>query len=253
MEKLYLRLNIGLGDLIIFSPMVRYYASKYIVYTPVRKHNLPTFNRLFKSCDNINACMVDSGEHGDNQSDQLADEYKKAGCHVISQSWNVYDTIQTGLRFDELFYAENKLNFDDRWGKFEVTRDREREDEVYNTIVKSEKYIFLHDDAARNLKLDTSLLPDGVSVVRPEPGVSDTIVDYLTVMERAVEIHGMDSSFALLADSVIDNKKMYLHRYVRQGISSASYRKFIPHLKFNHQYGNKLRTACLLARDIMKS
>ena len=75
-------------------------------------------------------------------------------------------------------------------------------------------YVFVHDDPKRNYIIKEEYLKNK-KIIRPILGLTDNIFDYLTIIEKAEEIHCMDSSFRMMIDSYPMDKKLYFHTYCR--------------------------------------
>jgi hypothetical protein len=80
-------------------------------------------------------------------------------------------------------------------------------------------YAFVHDDPSRGLFVDRSSISRDLSVYHPSEGprLSNVIFDYALLIERAAEVHVMDSAFALLADelNLSHVRRKVLHVYAR--------------------------------------
>jgi hypothetical protein len=90
------------------------------------------------------------------------------------------------------------------------------------------EYVFVHEDRARGLDIDRRHLPAGVPVFDAhDPLVrSDNILDYCMVMERAKELHCIDSCFALLADRLPGvTCPATCHAYARGPVHDSLYAK----------------------------
>jgi hypothetical protein len=104
----------------------------------------------------------------------------------------------------------------------------------HNQVRKEDgKFAFVHDDADRGFVIPQKRLPKKLNIVRPEPGATENIFAYWGLLEQAQELHMIDSSFAILADSLPDlkAKKMQIHLYTRANALPPSYRKDFEVLK----------------------
>jgi len=123
--------------------------------------------------------------------------------------------------FDQSFYMQSGVPYNDRWNKFSFSRDKKKEEVVMKTKPKG-KFLFVHDDASRGLSVRKKHLPKGVELYRPNHNLGDnseiTIFDYIPLIEQSEEIHCMDSSFAAMIDHIdsLRSKKKYIHRYIRK-------------------------------------
>jgi hypothetical protein len=124
--------------------------------------------------------------------------------------------------FDRSFYEQVALPFERRWSGFRLVRDASAE-----LGAPEQPYAFLHEDASRGFIIDRSKpcfsgLPERI----PSVGVTQNIFAWLPTVLAAAEIHCIDSSFALLVDSLdIDHSvRLYLHRYARPAVTIPMYR-----------------------------
>ena len=76
------------------------------------------------------------------------------------------------------------------------------------------RYIFVHDDPRRGLTLDRRhIVARDLPIVEPR---TRFFFDYCYIIEHAAELHHIDSSFRLLADSLEPrSSRLFHHTYVR--------------------------------------
>ena len=94
-----------------------------------------------------------------------------------------------------------------------------RERDFFVRVAGDGPYIFIHDDAVYGSSIDDTKLANARKVVRPQKGLTDNIFDYCTLLERAEEIHVVDSVFMFLVDMLSytnSRQKLFVHRYARQ-------------------------------------
>jgi hypothetical protein len=126
-----------------------------------------------------------------------------------------------GLSFDQAFYQQVGLSFKKRWTDFNVIRDIAEEQSLFEHFnLKKDSYIFIHDDPKRNFNINREhIVNKDLPVFIPEKTLKNNIFDYITILENAKEIHCIDSSFKLLADSVLeDRKNLFYHINLSGGI-----------------------------------
>jgi hypothetical protein len=127
------------------------------------------------------------------------------------------DFFRRGLRFDEEFYYQANIPFDLRWKSFNVPRNFQKEMEVFDKLDCGKgPYIFLHEDVSRGFKIDRSKIESKLRVIEPSLDSNmNLIFDYIKVLENAVQIHVIESSFAALVESLDLKSKLFAHRYAR--------------------------------------
>jgi hypothetical protein len=118
--------------------------------------------------------------------------------------------------FVESFYRQVGVSVEKRHTGFHVERDHDREEACYRRLTDGKApYIFLHDDASRGFTIDPRRIHSSLPEIRPTG--SDNIFDYMAVIERADEIHCIDSAFANLVESLprLSAKRLVLHTYAK--------------------------------------
>jgi hypothetical protein len=207
----YIYHHLGLGDHIICNGLVRYYEKKLgeiSLFCKPQNYN----NVKFMYSDNENIKILPVGEDYD--------------VDMFIGINNLYlDTIKIGFSrlldyphpftFDEGFYGIAKIDFKERFNSFYIPRDLIKENVVYNELnPNNETYIFVHDDKSRGFSVDIDKLPPNIKII--ENDVKYGLFDMLTLIERAEEVHVMQSSLRDLINSYKMNKpKFYLHNYIR--------------------------------------
>jgi len=138
-----------------------------------------------------------------------------------------FSTILTKT-FDEMFYNMAGLNFDDRWNKFFIPRDRFKENELIDKFnVRNKEYVFVHDDPSRGFTIDNKYLENKL-IVRPDKAITPNACDYISLIENAKEVHCINSSFRILVDHLTTTGSLYFHLYPRRTTDSD-----IPYTKKN--------------------
>jgi hypothetical protein len=119
--------------------------------------------------------------------------------------------------FDQAFYNISGVPYHYRWDKFYFNRDTEREkDAFYNKIglKDGEDYIFIHEDPARGRLINRSYITSKYRIVSASDYPDIGVFDFLYVIEKAKEIHVMDSCFLALIDNMqINRDMMIIHNY----------------------------------------
>jgi hypothetical protein len=205
--------HMGMGDHFVCNGMIRQLSKLYNIITFVKKQNLKSVQYMFR----------DLGPH-----------VTFVPVENDQEAWDKQEpvTIRTGIFFGpgwdtsniwcESFYMNAGLDPSIMREEFFVLRSRDREQKFYRKVVDflgSDKYIIVHDDKSRyenEINVHTDL-----PIVRINKGEfpieSDNIFDYCTLIEKAVEYHGFDSSFAWLIElmKLRPIEKTFMHRYVR--------------------------------------
>lgn len=246
--KLFFVPHMGLGDTVVLAGLVRYIAERpdvqEIVY-PVKKPYTEATECLFDGIDNITLLPID--DDSDISPKYQFPKYqfpRDADCSVIEDFVRRgFDLVVLGVHvmdldqwnslhpdFSHRFYVQTGVDHAVSYTHFRPRRDPGREQRLYDRVVAQfgPEYIFVHEDRARGLDIDRRLLPAGVPVFDAhDPDVrSDNILDYCMVMERAKELHFIDSCFALLADRLPGvTCPTTCHAYARGPVHASLYAK----------------------------
>jgi hypothetical protein len=145
--------------------------------------------------------------------------------HALRLRKRHYDTIkpiysdqESGIMVERQLYALAGVDFEKKWSNFFVKRDLSREKEFFEKIVPPGPYAFIHDDAIYSGLINPAKIAPSLMKVRAERNLTDNIFDYCTVIERADEIHVVDSVFMFLVDCLVysnPTQKLFVHRYAR--------------------------------------
>ena len=140
------------------------------------------------------------------------------GIRLISIGSFGSNFFRAGERFDANFYFQAKVDFQRRWSAKPAVNE-ETESSLFRELNCDEQpYIFLHEDVRRGYTIDRDLIGNTYKVIEPDTKLAKryTIFDYKKVIENAVEIHCIESSFAAFVESlVLPEIPKYAHRYAR--------------------------------------
>lgn len=204
----------GLGDFLICNALIRHFAKRYEKVTlPCKLGNVPSVGFMFRDLENVYVM----GVTGDAEGVELAEERCEKGADFLGLGHFGKGTF-TASRFDQCFYEQAGLNFDLRWTGFEVERsDKEKP-------VGEHPFLFMHDDVMRGFQIDRDRLPANLLREMPFPP-TETIFEFWGLIENAQELHMINSSFALFADSIpVKAKRKVIHAYARLGGEMPTFR-----------------------------
>lgn len=212
--KVQILQHLAMGDHIICNGLVRKQLEFYDqIELFTTKRHLDSVRWMYRDEERINVICVqdanDARERFNDQYDHLIvgfENLKIESCH-----------------FDEAAYNCVGVDFSLRWSHFHYVRDKDSEQECLDSFkLSGDDYVIVHEDPIRNFIIDRTLLPQDKKVIYLKPlknnkGNYCRIFDYLLLLERASEIHCIDSSFRCLIESfdVFQNSKLYFHDYAR--------------------------------------
>ena len=225
MNPLYIYHHLGLGDHLICNGLVR----------NIYKNSISSFPKIFLFCkeNNIESVTFMFSDLKDLEiikvkNDKEVNKYLKKHNGIELKKIGFEFRNLKNRYFDQDFYKIAGIDFNKRWDDFLIVRDYNREKELFKQLgIKPLKYIFFHDDIDRKFKINEGfIIHKDLKVIKPF--ITKTIFDWCTIIENAKEIHCIDSSFRLLADSLkLKTEQLFFHQsYIYKDpkyISSSKY------------------------------
>ena len=149
----------------------------------------------------------------------------KESWHKLYRKWRGKYRCRSGKFFCRLFYKQLDIDYGETWNW--TAKPGRFASDITNTLMPDCPYVFVHDDPTRDLKIDDSLLPRGIKIVRASDCYGETIFDYIPLMEQAQSCHFIDSSVAILWDRCKGKRhgENFIHRYVRSDCTKPYYDK----------------------------
>lgn len=195
--SVYIYHHLGLGDHIICNGLVRYIRKQTpdstSVVLVVKYKNLTNVSRMFQDCKIVYAPIYDDNDH----------KYGKGNL-----GWCFGG--DKNINFDESFYKQAEIPFEERWNSFYIERNYDKENSLCNYLKLPNEFCLVHDEASAgkaNIKIETTL-----PIVKVCKTLIETsMFDWMGVIEKASEIHCINSSFIHLVDSMQPTAKLYFH------------------------------------------
>lgn len=218
MSSIILYHHLDLGDAIICNGLVREYAKKYdrvAVFT--KPNNLVSVTFMYRDLPNVEIIPGDA----DFAKMFISLNFLRLGKFHYDKAKIIgypYIDQNSGETFEQQFYRAAGVDFEKKWGSFYFERDRAGEQVLFDKATPKGDYIFVHDDAPRNFPIDPEKLPKNYPVVFPKKEFTSNVFDYCMLLEKAKEIHVIDSSFMFLVDNLTyenPGQKLVVHRYSR--------------------------------------
>jgi hypothetical protein len=214
MASVILYHHLWLGDQLICNGMTREYAKRYDkVLAFSYPHYMETVSFMYRDLPNV---AIEPGDDTDAImrifKNKFTHEYDEAKI-IATPYLDPYRDMNDIRTCEEDFYRLAGMDPEKKWSGFHVERDRAREEALFRKFAPEGDYAFIHDDA--RFKIDRKKV--GLSnVVVPEKGLTNNVFDYCLLIERAKEVHAIDSSFMYIADLLPDyGQKFFVHRYAR--------------------------------------
>lgn len=216
MQKAFIYHHLGLGDQITCAGIIHEYTNWYNVVDVACKNR---YYSTIKNLYNNSKIKVLPFEDDLNVVDYIHYNRSKYNCILQISCFNG----PSNLNFEERFYHLADVPFEKKWSNFDVIRDKTKEDELFLKFsnIFNQPYKFIHHDPHRNMHIKPEYLTGNVFNVGSLMNgthLTDNIIDYATIIEKADEIHVLDSCFMFLIDQLKytnDSQKLYVHRYAK--------------------------------------
>gem|GEM_PF-716646 len=211
--------HLGLGDHFMCHGIVREYAKRYDrvgIFTLER--NYPSVAFMFRDLKNIDVI-----KGSDIEAKKFIAEKTLSFPHYTYDSALIlgFEKLDrnSGTLLENQFYAMADVPLAKKWSSFYVERDFTKEQELFIKIQPKKPYVFLHEDTRRDYTIDHKFIGPQFTIITPDPTLAQNSFDYCSIIEQAVEIHVIDSSFMFMLDCLKYNapqQKLYVHRYARE-------------------------------------
>ena len=198
MNKIQFSHGGGVGDGLMFSPLIKEYSKTYEVGVTIPSSLCNSlFPILYKDYPNV--------------------------------KWQQVITP----RSRELTFAETIEH--SGWRTLEWERDFEKEEEVYNIVTKNtgREYVLVHERKSENCGRNMQTLNRDCIINKDLPVISlhhitnINILHYATLLNRAAELHFYEGSFSNLADCVLEsNIPKFVHLYCKPHLFDKN---MVPH------------------------
>ncbi len=228
MKEALLYGHLGLGDHLICNALVRELAKTRRVIVLCKHHNAASVAFMFRDSTAIEVF----GIKDDAEAKEATEMISKHGIEVVRLGMHTKEKWDIS-KWDESFFGQAGVPFQQRWNGFKVDRQPSRElaltkngdgnlHATFDPVPTPPKgnYAFVHDDVTRGFQIDRSLVRKGRPMIspvliKPTNGGEPNIFDWWGIIEGAGEIHCIDSSFLCLIDSLpcLKAKKYVLHLY----------------------------------------
>jgi len=187
--------HLGLGDHIMLNGMARYLSSKgYKVHVIVKKNQYESIQYMYRDSD-ISVLTTESDDVNDVRRIIKGISLNLATYGLDEHNWKqITENFGT---WSSVPYYQAGINPIYMRSRFKLVRDKKREDDFLKTF-GDDDFIFLHDASPihRCPKIDTNY-----KIVKPDVSSPQfNIFDWLGVLEKAKEIHCVNSAFTWLVD-----------------------------------------------------
>ena len=220
----YIYTHLGLGDQIICNAIIRFFENRYgPVFTFAKTNNVESVQFMFRDIA-VTVVEVDNDDH----VKQILRDKRDDRVICIGHCGNRWNDYLEKESFDQVFYQQAGVPFEERWNGFKYVQADNYPSPMLNPL--EEPYEFFHDDPSRGFFIRRPEYEFGIGLaVKPLRDIANNIFLWDRVISAATEIHCINSSFLLLADSIPTTGKLFYHRYARREGGAFGY----PRLKKN--------------------
>ena len=214
-NQIYIYHHLGLGDHFHCNGVVRYllknrYKEKKVNLFAKKKYS-EMIRFMYRDIERLKIIPISDDEKMESKE---VYSYVKSGDYIEKIGFDYFlKNKDKGKTIDILFYEQFNIDYSKR---FELTywkRDHQKEDDLYNELIKNNEYVFVHDDPSRNFIISDQNIKKNFQIIRNSYEYS--IFDYAKIIENAREIHVMESSARCMLEYLnTENSKHYLYNFV---------------------------------------
>jgi len=230
-QDLFLHHTLGLGDMIHFNGMVRFLLDKLPAHRSVhvfcKAPNALMTQWMYRDEPRIVLEVLPRDQRENHAVQRILRKHKtrnfaclghRAMRPLLKQNPNTF--------FDQLFYLQAGIPYSVRYSHCYWERDYQQEERVYKKLIIDKSlsqrgYAFVHDDPARGYRIQTDQIR--AAIVRND--ITESIFHLGLVLERAAQVHCMESSIRCMIESLdMNHTQLYYHnfRYPERPLGSAT-------------------------------
>jgi hypothetical protein len=225
-RNLFVHHHLGLGDMIHCNGMVRglleELSGQCNLHLICKRRNAIMVQWMYRDeprivLESIDETKNEQGEVRRVLRERQSDNFLSVGHKALRR----FEKDFPNLFFDQLFYLQLNMPYERRFTKCHWEREIAEEERVFRKLAPQGPYAFVHDDAARGYVVDTRSLD--LPIVRND--TSESIFHLGLLLERAAEIHCMESSIRCMMESLqFQHDRLYYHsfRYPDRPLGNAT-------------------------------
>lgn len=193
MNSICIHHHLGLGDHFVCNGLVRSILereSPNFLYLPTKQHNIATVSQMYSDDKRVICLPVNTDQ----------EVYKLPQLKIVSSFYRIGFENVRDTDWDVSFYDAASVPFSARWDRWKCNRDYDRERELEEHIGLNEEYILVHDTGSIET-YDLEIESQQKNIVRIQP-ITNCLLDWCGVIEKAQQVHCIDSSVVHLAQSI---------------------------------------------------
>jgi len=217
--KLIVHHHLGIGDHFICNGLVNHLAEQHeLVYLACKRRYEPTVACLYSEQPRVEVFGVDD------EDTDVAAFAARVGVPVVRVGFERC----VPERFDRSFYEQLAIPFEYRYSKFRLPAHVPGEDDLFDLLAPTGAYAVIHQEKSYGpyrLRIATTL-----PRVEIRNGRFENLLRYRKLLQRAAEIHCINSSVIHLASGISTQARCFYHDVRRldfqlaPGWTTVSYR-----------------------------
>jgi hypothetical protein len=214
-QDLFVHHHLGLGDMIHCNGMIRELLQRLEprcrIHVFCKQRNSSMVQWMYRDEPRIVIESIDNSQkEGQAVKRTMRDCKSNNLLKVGHRALRPLELRHPKLFFDQLFYLQIGLPYEVRFSQCYWARDMDEERRVFEKLAPAGAYAFVHDDPARGYQIDTSDI--GLPIVRND--TSESIFHLGLLLERATEVHCMESSIRCMMESLcFQNTTLVYHNF----------------------------------------
>ena len=214
-HNLFIHHHLGLGDHFDCNGMVRYIQKKWSydeVSVFCKDNYYEMVDYMYRDNDKIKVIKIDRHKEYD-EVKRILNNQSKNHDHFLVVGHQYYDHYAKDKNCWEVFYDQVSIPYEVRKSYFYVEKDLEAEEKLFQKLnPENLPFAFVHDDKDRGFVLDKSHIKNkDLHII--ENDTSENIFHFISILEKAEEVHCMESSFKTLVDIYCDQEKLFFHDF----------------------------------------
>ena len=197
----------GWTDIINCLPLINFFSKKFDkINFIVRDDSKPIIDYYLSQFSNVESCYYNKFDL-DNRLGEITQKYNDTeilyfGIHDAfrkNEYVNSFLNSQPDVFFVKKFYTVYNIDYSNRVSSFELTRNIELEENLYNNFITTSgnDYLLYHEDVSRDIILDKTNFNPNCKWVDLDK-TTYTFFDYIKILENSKEIHLIDSVWAAI-------------------------------------------------------
>ncbi|MCY3006048.1 MAG: hypothetical protein NTV29_08720 [Planctomycetota bacterium] len=219
-QDLFIHHTLGLGDMIHFNGLVRYLLCDLSANRKIRvfckTRNVPMAQWMYRDEPRVVLEAIDPDKREGQAVQRILRRNRTKNFLCLG-----HRAMRPLLKkyphtfFDQLFYLQAEVPYSIRYSHCYWARDYQQEERVYKKLITERNlsqggYAFVHDDPERGYRVDT----DRIELPIVGNDITESIFHLGLVLERAAQVHCMESSIRCMIESLQMQKvELYYHNF----------------------------------------